>query len=109
MPSVTYSSTRGSESQKNLTFRDVVMTGLAHDRGLFIPDTLPSVTPDELKQWRSLSYADLAIEVLSKFVQEDQVPRKNLEDIVRRSCAAFRVEDVTPVLEVGGHAVLVSS
>eukprot|EP00551_Chaetoceros_affinis_P009668 CAMPEP_0203676982 /NCGR_PEP_ID=MMETSP0090-20130426/26714_1 /ASSEMBLY_ACC=CAM_ASM_001088 /TAXON_ID=426623 /ORGANISM="Chaetoceros affinis, Strain CCMP159" /LENGTH=505 /DNA_ID=CAMNT_0050543741 /DNA_START=400 /DNA_END=1917 /DNA_ORIENTATION=+ len=82
------------------------MTGLAHDRGLFVPDTLPTVSPSELSSWRSLSYADLAIEVISKFVDDDQVPRKNLEDIVKRSCDAFRAEDVTPVIEVGGHAVL---
>ena len=107
MVSVTYSSTRGSESQKNMTFRDVVMTGLAHDRGLFVPDTLPTVTTEELESWRSLSYPDMAVEVISKFVGEDQVPRAKLEDIVKRSCAAFRSEEVTPVKYVGGHAVLV--
>ena len=83
------------------------MTGLAHDRGLFVPDSFPSVSPEELEKWRSFSYADLAIAVISKFVAEDQVPRSDLEDIIKRSCAAFRSKDVTPVVEVGGHAVLV--
>ena len=109
MPSVTYSSTRGSEAQKHSSFRDVVMTGLAHDRGLFVPDSLPSVSLDEIESWRSLSYPDMAVKVISKFVEEDQVPLAKLEDIVKRSCASFRTEDVTPVIEVGGHAVLVSS
>jgi len=108
MTSVTYSSTRGCETQKNLAFRDVVMKGLAHDRGLFIPDSIPTVTPEELESWRSLSYPDLAVEVIAKFVGEDQVPRKKLEDIVKRSCASFRAEDVTPVVEKGGHYILVS-
>lgn len=108
MPSVTYSSTRGCETQKNITFRDVVMRGLAHDKGLFVPDTLPTVTKEEIESWRFLSYADLAVEVISKFVGEDQVPRANLEDIVKRSCAAFRSDEVTPVVDIGGHAVLVS-
>ena len=107
MSSVTYSSTRGCESQKNLTFRDVVMKGLAHDRGLFIPDSIPTVTKEELESWRSLSYPELAVEVIAKFVCEDEVPRKKLEDIVKRSCAAFRVEDVTPVVKKGGHYILV--
>ena len=84
------------------------MRGLAHDRGLFVPDSFPTVSKEEIESWRSLSYADLAIEVIAKFVSEEDVPRKNLEDIVRRSCAAFRSEDVTPVVDVGGHAVLVS-
>lgn len=106
--SVTYSSTRGCETQKNLTFRDVVMTGLAHDRGLFVPDEFPTVTNEEIESWRSLSYADLAIKVISKFVQEDQVPLVELERIIKVSCAAFRSPDVTPLVEVNGHYVLVS-
>jgi hypothetical protein len=106
MTSVTYSSTRGG--QKNLDFRSAVMTGLAHDRGLFVPDSMPTVSKEELEAWRSLSYPDLAVKVISKFVKDDQVPAEKLADIVKRSCAAFRHEDVTPVVDVGGHAVLVS-
>jgi threonine synthase len=106
MASITYSSTRGG--QNNLDFRTVVMTGLAHDRGLFVPDSFPTVTKEELESWRGLSYADLAANVISKFVQEDQVPADKLRDIVKRSCASFRHEEVTPVIKVGGHAVLVS-
>mmetsp|Transcript_151 Transcript_151/g.191 ORF Transcript_151/g.191 Transcript_151/m.191 type:complete len:516 (-) Transcript_151:175-1722(-) len=104
--SVTYSSTRGEESQKGLDFRTVVMTGLAHDRGLFVPDTLPEVSKEELESWRSLSYPELAVKVIAKFVKEDQVPLDVLTDIVTRSCGAFRSEDVTPVVEVGGHTIL---
>jgi threonine synthase len=105
--SVTYSSTRGG--QRGLDFRTVVMTGLAHDKGLFVPDTIPTVTQDELESWRGLAFPDLAINVISKFVKEDQVPTEKLDDIVRRSCAAFRSEEVTPVVTVGGHRILVSA
>jgi Threonine synthase N terminus len=105
MPSVTYSSTRGG--QTNLDFRTVVMTGLARDRGLFVPDEIPKVTVEEVESWRELPFADVAINVISKFVEDDQVPREKLDDIVRRSCAAFRHEDVTPVVDVAGHQVLV--
>jgi threonine synthase len=105
MTSVTYSSTRGG--QKNLDFRTVVMTGLAHDRGLFVPDTMPSVSKEELQEWSGLSFDDLAVKVIGKFVKEDQVPSKKLKDIVKRSCEAFRHEDVTPVVKVGGHYIMV--
>lgn len=104
-PSVTYSSTRGG--QKNLSFREVVMQGLAHDRGLFVPDFFPQVSTEELESWRGLSYADLAVNVIGKFVHEDQVPRAKLEDIVKRSCAAFRSEEVTPIVYHGGLSILV--
>lgn len=52
--------------------------------------------------------ADVAVAVISKFVKPDQVPKDKLVDIVTRSCKAFRVEDVTPVIDVNGHFVLVS-
>jgi threonine synthase len=92
-----------------LDFRTVVIQGLAHDRGLFVPDSFPQVSAEELEAWRKLSYADLAVNVIGKFVGDDQVPRDKLDDIVKRSCAAFRSAEVTPIVDVGGHAVLVSS
>ena len=107
--SITYSSTRGCPSQKSISFRTAVMRGLAHDRGLFVPDSLPTVTPDELESWRKLSYADLAVEVIGKFVKDDEVPRNVLERIVKKSCGAFRSADVTPLVKIEGHYVLVSS
>jgi threonine synthase len=103
--SVTYSSTRGG--QKGLDFRTVVMQGLARDRGLFVPDRMPSVSPSELESWRALSYADLAFRVIRKFVQDDQVPERKLHEIIHKSCGAFRHQDVTPIVNVNGHAVLV--
>lgn len=83
------------------------MQGLAHDRGLFVPDEMPAVSPQELAAWRDLSYPDLSVQIIRKFVQDDQVPLAILQDIVYRSCAAFRHADVTPVVPVNGHAVLV--
>jgi threonine synthase len=84
------------------------MRGLAYDKGLFIPDSFPTVTPAELDQWRTYDYATLATEVIGKFVKEDEVPRSVLVDIVSRSCAAFRVTEVTPLVKMDGHYILVS-
>eukprot|EP00546_Thalassionema_frauenfeldii_P009933 CAMPEP_0178920752 /NCGR_PEP_ID=MMETSP0786-20121207/15175_1 /TAXON_ID=186022 /ORGANISM="Thalassionema frauenfeldii, Strain CCMP 1798" /LENGTH=513 /DNA_ID=CAMNT_0020594845 /DNA_START=49 /DNA_END=1590 /DNA_ORIENTATION=- len=102
--STTYSSTRGG--QKHLDFRTVVMTGLAHDRGLFVPDSFPQIAIEELDTWKGLSFKELAVEVIRKFVKDDQVPLTKLRDIVYRSCDAFRSEDVTPLIDVGGHSIL---
>jgi threonine synthase len=108
MTSVTYSSTRGHPT--GMSFRDVVVLGLAHDKGLFVPDRIPLVSSAELEEWRTKyqdNFAELAIAVISKFVQEDQVPLEQLQSIIRRSCATFRHPDVTPVVAVGGHSILV--
>lgn len=104
--STTYSSTRGCPTQKSISFRAAVMRGLAHDRGLFVPDEIPTVSPEELESWRGLSYPDLAANVIAKFVKDDEVPRDVLNDIVKRSCAAFKSEEVTPLVKVDGHYVL---
>jgi threonine synthase len=90
-----------------MDFRTVVMQGLASDKGLFVPESIPKVTDSELEAWRSLSFPDLAVQVITKFVQADQIPTSKLRDIVHRSCRSFRHADVTPVVSVGGHAVLV--
>ena len=106
--SVTYSSTRGCPTQKSISFRSAVMRGLAHDRGLFVPDSFPTVSSVELESWRELNYANLATEVIAKFVCDDEVPKDVLRDIVTRSCNAFRVEEVTPLVKLDGHYILVS-
>jgi hypothetical protein len=49
----------------------------------------------------------VAVNVIAKFVQEDQVPTKVLQDIVTKSCAAFSAPDVTPLVTVHGHSILV--
>ena len=108
MASITYSSTRGQHN--HISFRDVVMIGLANDKGLFIPDTVPTVSVEELQSWRTKYQNDfpgLAVAILSKFVKEDQVPYEQLQSIVQRSCASFRHSQVTPVVSVGGHSILV--
>ena len=98
--SVTYSSTRGSPSQKSISFSEVVMTGLAHDKGLFVPDVIPQVSAAELESWRSLSYADMSTELLAKYIKDDEVPKAHLRKIIKTACGAFREKDVTPLVKV---------
>lgn len=49
--SVKYSSTRGA--CKGVNFRDVVMGGLAPDKGLYVPETIPTFTRDEIEEVRN--------------------------------------------------------
>lgn len=48
MTSIRYRSTRGE--QKNLGFEDVVMAGLADDKGLFVPESIPKFSMAEIEQ-----------------------------------------------------------
>ena len=77
------------------------MRYVAHNRGLFVPDTLPAVAPTELESWRSLA-------IIMKFAGECEVSRGVFADIVQRSCAVFWSPEVTPLVKVDKHDVLVS-
>lgn len=80
-----YVSTRGAMTPQ--PFSDILLEGLAPDGGLTVPQTLPQVSAATLAQWRGLSYADLAFEVLSLFVT-DIAP----EDLRRLTHAAYRAD-----------------
>lgn len=45
---VRYKSTRGAEA--NLSFEEVVLAGLATDRGLYVPETVPQITIGQLEK-----------------------------------------------------------
>ncbi|ORZ11978.1 threonine synthase [Absidia repens] len=93
-----YRSTRGQV--KDYTFEEAVMAGLSPDGGLFIPHHIPTL-PDNWRQaWSQLSFQELAVQVLSLYIDESQIPRSDLEGLVERSYATFRHPDVTPLAKV---------
>ena len=96
-----YQSTRGGGEP--LKFKDTILTGLARDGGLFLPETIPNVA-DRLTAWRQLAYSDLAFEIIRLFA--DDLPEAALREIVNKSYAVFRHPDVTPVVKVGPVYVL---
>lgn len=91
-----YISTRGGGAP--LPFQETVLTGLARDGGLFLPETVPDVT-DKLAQWRSMGFVDLACAVTELFIGD--IPAADLKRLVTTSYASFRHVEVTPVVEVG--------
>ncbi|NIV32908.1 MAG: threonine synthase, partial [Anaerolineae bacterium] len=63
-----YISTRGQAPA--LSFEDVLLQGLASDGGLYVPETLPRYTPEELMALRGLPYDELACRVMYPFGEE---------------------------------------
>lgn len=97
-----YLSTRGGITP--VRFKDAVMMGLADDGGLLLPEHIPTFTQDELEEWRSLSYPDLAFQVISRFV--DDIPVADLKNLIDRSYATFSHPEVTPVVQKDGVYIL---
>jgi len=91
-----YVSTRGDSAP--LLFTETLLTGLARDGGLFVPETIPVVS-SKLAAWRNLAYPDLAYEIMSLFA--DDIPGEVLRERICKSYASFRHPEVTPVVKVG--------
>jgi threonine synthase len=89
-----YFSTRSSKNV--LSFEEAVIEGLAPDGGLYIPDQVPHITSETLKKWQSLDFVELAVEILSLYIPESEIPRKDLESLARKSYSNFRSKEVTP-------------
>lgn len=82
-----YISTRGHAGQPaNPEFCDILLGGLAPDGGLYLPESYPQVTRAELDAWRSLSYAELAFAILSKFITD--IPAGDLKAICDKTYTA---------------------
>ena len=79
-----YISTRGLAPAQS--FSQILLGGLAPDGGLYLPASYPQVSSAELDAWRSLSYADLAFEVLKKFATD--IPDADLKALVHKTYTA---------------------
>ncbi|GAA5981914.1 hypothetical protein JCM11641_001940 [Rhodosporidiobolus odoratus] len=99
MPSMKYFSTRGGDER--LSFEEAVLRGLAPNGGLYIPAHLPSLPENWQHDWAKLSFTELALELYSLFISEQEIPRADLKDLIDRSYATFRHELVTPLHRTG--------
>ena len=95
-----YLSTRGDPTP--LRFCDILLEGLAPDGGLYLPERYPQVDAATLERWRALSYADLAFEILSLYI--DDIPSDDLRRLVRGTYtqAVFGTPQITPLVPLPG-------
>jgi threonine synthase len=64
---------------------------------LYVPETLPEITHDQLKQWKDLSYVALAFEVLSLFIDCSIISEEELKGILQTAYAPFEKEEIIPL------------
>lgn len=96
-----YISTRGQ--MEPIEFQDAIMTGLAPDGGLLLPEELPDLG-DKLDAWSKLSYTELAFEVIRLFATD--IPEADLKKLIDDSYATFEHPEVCPSVEVGDFQIL---
>ncbi|TFK53086.1 tryptophan synthase beta subunit-like PLP-dependent enzyme [Heliocybe sulcata] len=94
-----YFSTRGGEQL--LSFEETVLTGLAPDGGLYIPEYIPKLPANWQEDWKEYSFQDLSVAVLSLYISPEELTLDALRTLVTKSYSTFRHPDITPLHKLG--------
>ncbi|WP_109463821.1 threonine synthase [Albibacillus kandeliae] len=98
-----YISTRGKAPA--LTFEDTMLTGLASDGGLYVPEVMPKMTKDEIAALRGLSYEEAAFRVMRPFVG-DTFTDEEFKAIIARAYAGFGHAARAPLVQLDSNHFL---
>lgn len=99
-----YISTRGQAPA--LSFEDAMLTGLARDGGLYVPETIPQLSQAEIKAMAGKSYEKIAFQVMRPFVGET-FSDDDFEGIIERAYAGFGHAARAPLVQLDqGHYLL---
>ncbi|KAG6898396.1 hypothetical protein C0992_004107 [Termitomyces sp. T32_za158] len=80
-----------------ISLSQTVLTGLAPNGGLYIPEYIPTLPENWRSDWKNYSFVDLSVAVLSLYISEDEISESELRQLVEKSYKTFRHPDVTPL------------
>lgn len=95
-----YISTRGEAPACG--FIDAMLTGLAPDGGLYVPDAWPQLTPDDLRAMAGLSYAEIAARVMRPFIG-GEIGDEEFDKLVADTYAVFGDPQVAPLRKLNDN------
>jgi threonine synthase len=95
-----YVSTRGTAPV--LGFQDVLLTGLAGDGGLYLPETWPKWSAEDFRRLAGRPYAEVAFAVMRPFVG-DEIPEADFRRMVEDTYARFDHPAVTPLRQLDAN------
>ncbi|MGB1388121.1 MAG: threonine synthase [Paracoccaceae bacterium] len=99
-----YVSTRGQAPE--LTFEEAMLTGLARDGGLYVPETIPSFSVDDIAAMANLPYEEIAYRVMRPFVG-DSFDDATFRAIIDRAYAGFKHDARAPLVQLNeGHFLM---
>jgi threonine synthase len=94
---VRYISTRGAAPA--LGFTDVLLAGLARDGGLYVPERWPTLSADEIRGMRGLSYEQIAFRIMQPFIGAE-IADDDLQTMIAGAYGAFRHRAVAPLKQL---------
>lgn len=99
-----YISTRGQAPA--LTFEEAMLTGLARDGGLYVPEVIPTLTSDQIAALHGKSYEETAFAVMRPFIGETFTDDE-FRQIIARAYAGFNHGARAPLVQLApGHFLL---
>ncbi len=98
-----YISTRNNE--KEYSFGEVFLKGLADDGGLYVPKSLKKYSSADLLKLKNLNYNELSTEIISQF-SGDFISREELSLLIKKSYSKFREKEVVKISNVGETKLL---
>ncbi len=99
-----YISTRGQAP--NLSFEEAMLTGLARDGGLYLPERIPQMDAAAIRALEGLSYEEAAFRVMLPFIGEAFTDTE-FREIIDRAYAGFGHAARAPLVQLdAGHFLL---
>lgn len=94
---VQYVSTRGVAPV--LGFEEVLLAGLARDGGLYVPQSWPHFSADDIRAMRGLPYSEIAVRVMLPFLG-GAIAEDEFRALVKDAYASFDHAAVTPLVQL---------
>jgi len=98
-----YISTRGQAP--TLSFEEAMLTGLARDGGLYVPEYWPQLSAEQIADFAGMRYEDVAFTVMKPFIG-DSFSDTEFRDILNRAYASFNHEARCPLVQIGENDFL---
>ena len=98
-----YISTRGSAPA--LTFEEAMLTGLARDGGLYVPETIPTLSTDQIAAMAGQSYEDVAFTVMRPFIG-DTFTDAEFRTLIANAYATFGHAARAPMVQLAPNHYL---
>ncbi len=95
---INYQSTRGSNNRK--TAAQAVIQGIAEDKGLYVPDSIPAL-PKKISELKGKPYRGIAYEIIKAFFTDYTAEEMQL-CVEGAYDDKFEEKEIVPVREAGG-------
>ncbi|MGB0959462.1 MAG: threonine synthase [Halocynthiibacter sp.] len=98
-----YISTRGQAPALN--FEEAMLSGLARDGGLYVPETIPTLDKDAIKALAGQPYEEIAFQVMKPYIG-DCFTDAEFKEIIAKAYAGFGHDARAPLKQLGPNHFL---